>query len=249
MLQQGSPMNRWIRGSYIEWYNAESLSNALQTAFEPVQPLIAITAAGSFPLFTRFPSIDMLGLNDQYIATHTTTHFGKVTEIGHAFGNGSYILRRQPDMIIFSIGEYYPNFLYAYEFGSPDSLFFKSYYPVKLCGADPVAACGIIWVHKHSTKLGRQVVDNALVIPIYSLLTDTTAFYAESGNLWTWCNPGFRFFLDSTDMPLPNSLFPSEFMHEHDSTAPAGRRTVRYTGTRSIRVRRVVLEDEFIRVE
>lgn len=245
LLQQATPMNRWIKSSYIEWYQAESLSEALRTAFEARQPTIAVTAAGSFPLFTGFPSIDMLGLNDRYIATHPTHHFGKVTEMGHAYGNGPYVLSRKPDMIIFSIGEYDPNFLYAYEFGEGDSTFFRQYYPVLICGDTPVNKCGIVWFRKHSRRLGKTMSDNSLHIPLYSILQDTVRFRAENGALWRWCAPGDRLVVTASELPneLPPLFIPASFLFD-SSSVHTPYRTILYTGVQPIRIHELVITKE-----
>jgi hypothetical protein len=68
----------------------------------PPDTLIALNPAGIIPYESGLPTIDMLGLNDVYIA-----HEGKrdsSLRYGHQAGDGAYVLSRKPDLILFSGG-------------------------------------------------------------------------------------------------------------------------------------------------
>lgn len=69
----------------------------------PSNTLVALNPAGIIPFYSEMPTIDMLGLNDVYIA-----HQGKrdySIRYGHQAGDGLYVLSREPDIIIFGSGE------------------------------------------------------------------------------------------------------------------------------------------------
>ena len=86
-------LERW------EW-DGKVVGELLQRAFGPRAPLLAVDAAGCVPFFSRLPSLDLLGLNDRYLATHPPPDFGRGW-IGHELGDGAYVLRRKPDLLLF----------------------------------------------------------------------------------------------------------------------------------------------------
>ena len=68
----------------------------------PPDTLVALNPAGIIPYYSELPTIDMLGLNDEYIA-----HFGQrdfSLDFGHQAGDGDYVLSRRPDVILFGGG-------------------------------------------------------------------------------------------------------------------------------------------------
>lgn len=65
----------------------------------PPDTLIALNAAGIIPYYSGLLTIDMLGLNNEYIA-----HYGKRDHslpFGHQAGDGEYVLSQMPDIIFF----------------------------------------------------------------------------------------------------------------------------------------------------
>jgi arabinofuranosyltransferase len=65
----------------------------------PNNTIVALNPAGIIPYYSKLPTIDMLGLNDSHIA-----HAGKrdyTLRYGHQAGDGTYILWRKPDIILF----------------------------------------------------------------------------------------------------------------------------------------------------
>ena len=80
-----------------------ALGELLKDAFWREQPVIAVNVAGAIPYVSGFPSIDMLGLNDAYIAHHRPGDVGEGI-IGHEFGDGAYVLSRRPDIAQFHGG-------------------------------------------------------------------------------------------------------------------------------------------------
>ncbi len=69
---------------------------------ENVSPgaLIATNTAGSIPYYSKFKTIDMLGLNDVHIAHREIPDLGSGWP-GHEKGDGEYVLSRHPDLILF----------------------------------------------------------------------------------------------------------------------------------------------------
>lgn len=60
------------------------------------QATIAVDAAGKVPFFSRLPTVDMLGLNDKYIARVPPSYAGIP---GHAKVAPEYVIDRAPDLI------------------------------------------------------------------------------------------------------------------------------------------------------
>src|SRR5688572_23388405 len=89
------------RARYETWiWDGQGIGELLRTAFADSAPLVAVDSAGTVPYFSRLPALDMLGLNDRFIATHPPADLGQ-GRIGHELGNGDYVLDREPDILIF----------------------------------------------------------------------------------------------------------------------------------------------------
>jgi hypothetical protein len=85
------------------WYwTGRPIGKFFRSAFGDKDPLLAVDAAGSLPYFSRFRSLDMLGLNDRYLATHPPELTGS-EGIGHELGDGDYVLERRPDLVVFHL--------------------------------------------------------------------------------------------------------------------------------------------------
>ncbi len=85
------------------WYwTGRPIGKFFRSAFGDKDPLLAVDAAGSLPYFSRFRSLDMLGLNDRYLATHPPALTGS-EGIGHELGDGDYVLERRPDLVVFHL--------------------------------------------------------------------------------------------------------------------------------------------------
>lgn len=65
----------------------------------PPDTLVALNQAGIIPYYSQLPTIDMLGLNDVYIAHHGKRDFS--LWYAHQAGDGAYVLSQRPDIIIF----------------------------------------------------------------------------------------------------------------------------------------------------
>ncbi len=68
----------------------------------PPETLVALNPAGIIPYYSELPTLDMLGLNDVFIA-----HQGKRDHslpYGHQAGDGEYVLSQMPEVILFGAG-------------------------------------------------------------------------------------------------------------------------------------------------
>jgi len=65
----------------------------------PAGTSIAVSAAGAVPYYSRLPTLDMLGLNDEHIAHADNSSFGSGFA-GHEKFDTDYVLQRRPDVIV-----------------------------------------------------------------------------------------------------------------------------------------------------
>ncbi len=92
------PVIRHIEGWRREYVIRMKAGIYLRDHF-PVRTLVALNAAGIIPFFSEMPTIDMLGLNDPYIAHHGKRD--RKLDYAHQAGDGAYVLSRKPDVILF----------------------------------------------------------------------------------------------------------------------------------------------------
>lgn len=81
-------MERWIVAG-----------KALKNFAKPGETL-ASTTAGAIPYYSDLNTIDMLGLNNIYIAHQPSEHMG-IGAAGHEKGDAKYILSLKPDYMVF----------------------------------------------------------------------------------------------------------------------------------------------------
>ncbi len=65
--------------------------------------LVAVVAAGAIPYFSGLPTLDLLGLNDHHIARQQPFPYAS-TYTGHAKWDSSYVLSREPDLVVVNRG-------------------------------------------------------------------------------------------------------------------------------------------------
>ena len=85
-----------------------SAGRLLSEAFSEQQPLLAVDGAGCLPYGSELPALDMLGLNDAYIAHHRPPDMGN-GRLAHELGDGDYVYSRNPDLVQFGAGNSSPN--------------------------------------------------------------------------------------------------------------------------------------------
>ena len=84
-------LERW------EW-DGQVIGAWLNAAFADQDPLLAVTAAGTLPFFSKLRALDMQGLNDRHIASQPAQS-GYL--LAHDHGDGAYVLSKRPDLIAF----------------------------------------------------------------------------------------------------------------------------------------------------
>ncbi len=92
--------NQYAQAERWEW-DAVTTGRLLNDQFGPKDALLAADVAGSLVYYSRLNAIDMLGLNDRFLAKHPPKTFGQGF-LAHELGDGEYILNRQPDLVIFN---------------------------------------------------------------------------------------------------------------------------------------------------
>ncbi|NBX03165.1 MAG: hypothetical protein EBR02_03705 [Alphaproteobacteria bacterium] len=103
-LQQKDPEMYRAKHEVWEWRCAD-IGKRLHEIFKDQTPLVAVTAAGTIPFYSKLPTLDMFGLNDAYLTKHKPSDFG-YGPLAHELFNSSYILSRRPDIIIFDDGSH-----------------------------------------------------------------------------------------------------------------------------------------------
>lgn len=154
-----------------EW-DGRPLGALLHRHLASTAPTIAVDAAGSLPYFSGLPAIDMLGLNDRFLARQKPSNFGR-GYIGHELGDGAYVLSTQPDLVFFNLpqGEDKPKFLSGRQMVG-DRRFGAEYRKIELEAAD---AHGFVrarlFARVASPKLGVERNERRVAIPGFLLAT------------------------------------------------------------------------------
>ncbi len=88
----------WLRADHERWvWDGQVIGQLLGVAFPGAR--VAVSAAGCVPYWSGLPALDMLGLNDRWIATHPPADAGGW--VGHTLGDGAYVLEQAPDLLLF----------------------------------------------------------------------------------------------------------------------------------------------------
>ncbi|MEC8422989.1 MAG: hypothetical protein VX000_04380, partial [Myxococcota bacterium] len=77
-----------------------AVGEMLRERFGATGTTLAISPAGAVPYAWKGPTIDMLGLNDAHIARRAPDDADRAW-IGHAHGDGAYVLARRPGILLF----------------------------------------------------------------------------------------------------------------------------------------------------
>lgn len=166
------------------------LGRVLKEAFADERPLLAVTAAGCLPYSSGLPSLDMLGLNDRHIA-HTASIEGAHATLGHDKGDGAYVLRRRPDLIVYHHGLPDPAFRSGIEMAQTAE-FHAEYIRVPVITPPPEAFLGWVWMRKWSEKVGALREGDTLRIPAYLFDGVSPAHLTNTGKLVVFLPPGER---------------------------------------------------------
>lgn len=185
--QHLDPQNK--RGVEERWeFEGASLGPFLREAWGERRPLLAVDAAGALPYFSRLPSLDLLGLNDRYIATHPPP--GLTTSTGHELGDGAYVWSRKPDILAmcgagggraacFLSGKEFlghPQFTELYQLMHYRSLFFRE-------------LAGELWVRREGGVLSVERSADRIVVPGWLLPQEAGIAELNEGRLRTLVTP------------------------------------------------------------
>lgn len=161
-LQRVDPDNRKTLSERWE-HEGESLGPALRAGWGALRPLLAVDAAGTLPYHSGLPSLDLLGLNDRYIATHPPAG---ALSTGHELGDGEYTWARKPDLLAFCAGMGGRNPCYL---GGRQMLahprFHETYQLMRYHTPAPPELRGELWVRREDSVLGIVRTADALRIP------------------------------------------------------------------------------------
>ena len=167
-LQVSALQNRRALIERWEW-DGEVVGLMLKRGFGEEQPLLAVTAAGCLPFWSELPALDMLGLNDYYLARNRPENFG-AGYLGHELGDGAYILEQRPDVVIFNGPEGGPETTYRSGLEMLDMPAFHAMYSMMTFeGQDPYTFRSDIYVLRESERIGLQREENTIEIPAYLL--------------------------------------------------------------------------------
>jgi arabinofuranosyltransferase len=171
-LQREDPKVQQAKKQKWQW-EGEVLARVLGEGFWAEQPLLAVTAAGTLPYFSKLPCLDMLGLNDRHIARQRPEQVG---DLAHDHADGSYVLDREPDLVVFSLGV-----SAGFDAGREmrvDERWKRDYMEVMFRGYVPHERPGKVYVRTRG-RVGMQVEDDVVTVPGY--LLDGNGVLAQPG--------------------------------------------------------------------
>ncbi len=166
-------------------FDGASLGPFLKTAWGDRRPLLAVDAAGALPYFSQLPSLDLLGLNDRYIATHPPPLMSTVST-GHELGDGAYVWSRKPDILAMcgAAGASAPCFLGGKQlFALPH--FQETYQLMRYHSVGSKDLRGDLWLRREDGVLGVQRSQTRLVVPGWLLAQSSGVAELHDGRLET----------------------------------------------------------------
>ena len=176
------PRNETARRERWVW-DGEAVGTLFSKAFGDRHPLLAVDPAGCVPFFSGLASIDMLGINDHYLAHHRPLDFGRGV-VGHELGSGAYVLSRKPDLVLFNLptGGLRPFFRSGREMVfSRGSNFLATFRPVTFEIERPRHMYSIVWVRTEGGALGIQRTNDRVLVPGF-LFSSNRASVARLGS-------------------------------------------------------------------
>ncbi|HKQ60758.1 MAG TPA: hypothetical protein VJS92_05685 [Candidatus Polarisedimenticolaceae bacterium] len=165
-MQALDPQAWRARGERWEW-DGEAVGQLLATAFHGARPLLACDPAGTLPYFSELPAVDMLGINDRFLARHRPADFGRGWQ-GHELGNGEYVLGREPDLVVFCgpAGGERPCYRSGKEMVA-DPRFRQRYRLTTLVAERPRRVVARIWARFEGGRVGVRREARRVVVPGY----------------------------------------------------------------------------------
>jgi hypothetical protein len=200
-FQRRDPENYSAFNGLWPW-EGMSIGTALGQAFGPARPLMAVSAAGSLPYWSKLPSLDVLGLNDHYLPRHPPKHFGR-GYIGHELGDGRYVLGRQPDLVFFGgpRGNVKPIFFADQDLYAQPG-FREGYVLCRFEGIAPLKTPANIWLRRDG-RVGIRREAGAIAVPgyMFSGHTETWARLDDTGRFAVSASAAAPAVLPRLDVP------------------------------------------------
>jgi arabinofuranosyltransferase len=155
-----------VRAHRERWeWDGEVIGRLFAVAFGEARPLLAVEAAGCLPYFSNLPSLDLLGLNDRYLARKGSDQLGR-GRIGHELGDAQYVLERRPDLMILHAVEGSPRLTGPTGSGLREDRRFRQWYQlVRFRGTEPHRVSSYVWVLRDSPKIGIRREPGRIVVP------------------------------------------------------------------------------------
>ncbi|HEY6723701.1 MAG TPA: hypothetical protein VI197_06695 [Polyangiaceae bacterium] len=173
------------QGIHERWeWQAPPIGALLRRQFGEKAPLFAVDSAGCLPWFSKLPALDMLGLNDHYLAHHPPPDLG-TRDLGHELGDGAYVLSRQPDLVLFGIPSDHgrPKFRGGFEMFNTRT--FRDAYDKVVFRAGSEGLLYRTWMRRPSPKVGISHSESRVSVPGYFFAAsdDTPAIEGADGRL------------------------------------------------------------------
>ncbi len=187
---QKRDVNRILALSDTGHWSGQPVGQFLHKVFEKQRPLLAVDAAGALPYFYQLPCLDMLGLNDRYIARHPPSDLGTGFN-GHELGDGRYVLSRKPDLIAFwtPIGGERARYRSGREMVEQPT-FNQLYQAITFETDDTSHTRTTLWLRRFDGRLGVQTNGDQIDVPGYLLRgTDDVVRLDEHGRLYVSLKP------------------------------------------------------------
>ncbi|MEJ2653171.1 MAG: hypothetical protein P8173_15655, partial [Gammaproteobacteria bacterium] len=198
-IQFADTQNQRAMHERWEWIGKD-VGLTLKDAFFMKQPLVAVTAAGCIPYWSKMPALDMLGLNDYYLPRHRPKDIGKGL-LGHELGNGKYVLSRRPDIIVFNVGSG-PHFRSGNELQRMPE-FHQLYKPITTMVSRHRLAR--IYFNVYSQKIGIQQSRSKITVPGFLFSGNRTfAFLDKENKLVTLVRKGHPVSVSFNSKSPPN---------------------------------------------
>lgn len=195
-LQHFIPANRTAIDERWE-FRGMKLGENLKSTF-PKQTLISVTAAGCIPYSSQLPTIDMLGLNDYYIPRHPPKNFGNGL-LAHELGNASYVMTRNPEIIIFDTGSHAHDLQYNITLQLIKNPLFRKRYIESTVQDDNFNY--ILYFNKYSENTGIRRLKNEISIPGYLFSGDKESFSVfKNGEVLKVLEPYKAYYLKLDDV-------------------------------------------------
>lgn len=200
--QQQDPAVRDANNSAWYW-EGKPIGYFFRKAFGSKDPLLAVDAAGALPFFSKLRALDMLGLNDRYIAQHPPKSLGYAS-VAHGLGNGRYVLSRKPDLVVFHLprGRVHGMFTSGRQMDAT-SEFHRLYRLVHYRTHRYGTVDGMVWVRQEDGPLGIQRSSDRVVVPGYLLAASkrTPAELDRAGRVGTLVTAVARAKYDGLRLP------------------------------------------------